>query len=81
MMSHCHVLQYLVILTSCVTEIVRAMTFVINQGWAMYWGTSRWSTMEIMVTILVLSMYEFVLVCISEHEKYLQMIIASMEDA
>ncbi|KAI8795139.1 voltage-gated potassium channel subunit beta-2, partial [Biomphalaria glabrata] len=29
-------------------EIVRAMTFVINQGWAMYWGTSRWSTMEIM---------------------------------
>ncbi|XP_012942097.1 voltage-gated potassium channel subunit beta-2 [Aplysia californica] len=29
-------------------EIVRAMTFVINQGWAMYWGTSRWSTVEIM---------------------------------
>lgn len=30
-------------------EIVRAMTFVINQGMAMYWGTSRWSAMEIMV--------------------------------
>ncbi|XP_038133610.1 voltage-gated potassium channel subunit beta-2-like isoform X2 [Cyprinodon tularosa] len=29
-------------------EIVRAMTFVINQGMAMYWGTSRWSAMEIM---------------------------------
>uniref|UniRef100_UPI00398F1D56 voltage-gated potassium channel subunit beta-2-like n=1 Tax=Pristiophorus japonicus TaxID=55135 RepID=UPI00398F1D56 len=29
-------------------EIVRAMTFVINQGEAMYWGTSRWSTVEIM---------------------------------
>ena len=30
-------------------EIVRAMTHVINQGMAMYWGTSRWSAMEIMV--------------------------------
>ncbi|KAG8141054.1 hypothetical protein E2320_003656, partial [Naja naja] len=30
-------------------EIVRAMTYVINQGMAMYWGTSRWSAMEIMV--------------------------------
>ncbi|XP_040202723.1 voltage-gated potassium channel subunit beta-3 isoform X1 [Rana temporaria] len=29
-------------------EIVRAMTFVINQGMAMYWGTSRWGAMEIM---------------------------------
>ena len=33
-----------------VAEIVRAMTFVINQGMAMYWGTSRWSAMEIMVS-------------------------------
>lgn len=31
------------------SEIVRAMTYVINQGMAMYWGTSRWSAMEIMV--------------------------------
>uniref|UniRef100_A0AAY4ANG7 Voltage-gated potassium channel subunit beta-1 n=1 Tax=Denticeps clupeoides TaxID=299321 RepID=A0AAY4ANG7_9TELE len=29
-------------------EVVRAMTFVIDQGMAMYWGTSRWSAMEIM---------------------------------
>ncbi|XP_051961041.1 voltage-gated potassium channel subunit beta-1-like isoform X4 [Xyrauchen texanus] len=31
-----------------IEEIVRAMTHVINQGMAMYWGTSRWSSMEIM---------------------------------
>jgi len=31
------------------TEIVRAMTYVINQGMSMYWGTSRWTAMEIMV--------------------------------
>uniref|UniRef100_A0A3Q2YEJ9 Voltage-gated potassium channel subunit beta-1 n=1 Tax=Hippocampus comes TaxID=109280 RepID=A0A3Q2YEJ9_HIPCM len=29
-------------------ETVRAMTHVINQGMSMYWGTSRWSPMEIM---------------------------------
>uniref|UniRef100_A0A6I8NBP8 Voltage-gated potassium channel subunit beta-2 n=1 Tax=Ornithorhynchus anatinus TaxID=9258 RepID=A0A6I8NBP8_ORNAN len=29
-------------------ETVRAMTHIINQGMAMYWGTSRWSSMEIM---------------------------------
>ncbi len=26
------------------------MTYVINQGMAMYWGTSRWTAMEIMVS-------------------------------
>ncbi|XP_018412541.1 PREDICTED: voltage-gated potassium channel subunit beta-1 isoform X4 [Nanorana parkeri] len=31
-----------------IEEIVRAMSYVINQGMAMYWGTSRWSAMEIM---------------------------------
>ncbi|XP_067880087.1 voltage-gated potassium channel subunit beta-3-like [Heterodontus francisci] len=31
-----------------VEEIVRAMTFLINHGEAMYWGTSRWNTVEIM---------------------------------
>ena len=36
-----------------ISEIVRAFTHVINQGWAMYWGTSRWSPMEIMVSIMV----------------------------
>ncbi|KAL4631420.1 voltage-gated potassium channel subunit beta-3 [Arapaima gigas] len=34
--------------TSPMEEVVRAMTFVINQGLAMYWGTSRWSPMDIM---------------------------------
>ncbi|XP_058848962.1 voltage-gated potassium channel subunit beta-2 isoform X1 [Acipenser ruthenus] len=34
--------------TFIVEETVRAMTHVINQGMAMYWGTSRWSSMEIM---------------------------------
>ncbi|XP_024916235.1 voltage-gated potassium channel subunit beta-3 [Cynoglossus semilaevis] len=29
-------------------EIVRAMTFVIDQGLAIYWGTSRWNAVEIM---------------------------------
>lgn len=36
--------------SSCLEETVRAMTHVINQGMAMYWGTSRWSSMEIMVS-------------------------------
>ena len=36
----------------CVVEIVRAFTYVINQSWAMYWGTSRWSTLEIMANTL-----------------------------
>ncbi|KAM8862479.1 voltage-gated potassium channel subunit beta-2-like isoform 4-T4 [Spinachia spinachia] len=31
-----------------IEETVRAMTHVINQGMAMYWGTSRWNSMEIM---------------------------------
>uniref|UniRef100_A0A8B9H627 Potassium voltage-gated channel subfamily A regulatory beta subunit 2 n=1 Tax=Astyanax mexicanus TaxID=7994 RepID=A0A8B9H627_ASTMX len=38
----------LVITTKIFWETVRAMTHVINQGMAMYWGTSRWSPMEIM---------------------------------
>ncbi|GMF53169.1 unnamed protein product [Phytophthora fragariaefolia] len=28
-------------------ETIRAMNFVINQGWAFYWGTSEWSAAEI----------------------------------
>ncbi|ESN91839.1 hypothetical protein HELRODRAFT_90264, partial [Helobdella robusta] len=31
-----------------VEEIARAFTHVINQGWAMYWGTSKWAATEIM---------------------------------
>lgn len=29
-------------------EIVRAMNHVISQGWALYWGTARWSMVEVM---------------------------------
>ncbi|XP_072349308.1 LOW QUALITY PROTEIN: voltage-gated potassium channel subunit beta-3-like [Scyliorhinus torazame] len=39
--SRCHSFHVL-------TEIVRAMAYLVNQGKAMYWGTSRWSTVEIM---------------------------------
>jgi len=28
-------------------ETVRAMDFVINKGWALYWGTSEWSAVQI----------------------------------
>jgi voltage-dependent potassium channel beta subunit len=31
-----------------IEEIVRAMNFIINQGWAFYWGTSEWSAAQIM---------------------------------
>ncbi|KAJ0405252.1 hypothetical protein P43SY_006937 [Pythium insidiosum] len=31
-----------------IEEIVRAMNFVINQGWAFYWGTSEWQTSDIL---------------------------------
>lgn len=30
-----------------IEETVRAMNFVIDQGWAFYWGTSEWSAEEI----------------------------------
>lgn len=33
---------------SPVSEIVRAMNYVISKGWVMYWGTSRWTPVEIM---------------------------------
>jgi len=29
-------------------EVVRAMNWIIEQGWAFYWGTSEWSAAEIM---------------------------------
>ncbi|KAG6616502.1 putative voltage-gated potassium channel subunit beta [Phytophthora cinnamomi] len=31
-----------------IEETVRAMNFVIDQGWAFYWGTSSWSAAQIM---------------------------------
>ena len=30
-----------------IEETVRAMNWVIDQGWAMYWGTSEWSAQQI----------------------------------
>jgi voltage-dependent potassium channel beta subunit len=30
-----------------IEEIVRAMNFTISQGWAFYWGTSEWTSAEI----------------------------------
>jgi len=30
-----------------IEEVVRAMNFVINQGWAFYWGTSEWNAHDI----------------------------------
>lgn len=38
-------------------EIVRAFTHVINHGQALYWGTSRWSPMEIMVSARAMSSF------------------------
>lgn len=31
-----------------IEETVRAMNFILNQGWALYWGTSEWSAAQIM---------------------------------
>ncbi|RLN71689.1 hypothetical protein BBJ28_00026985 [Nothophytophthora sp. Chile5] len=31
-----------------IEETVRAMNYVINQGWAFYWGTSQWMAADIM---------------------------------
>lgn len=36
-----------------IEETVRAMNFVIDQGWAFYWGTSEWSAEEIREAIEV----------------------------
>ncbi|XP_034146183.1 voltage-gated potassium channel subunit beta-3 isoform X3 [Esox lucius] len=47
-------------INSPMEEVVRAMTFVINQGMAMYWGTSRWSAMEIMEAYSVARQFNLV---------------------
>jgi aryl-alcohol dehydrogenase-like predicted oxidoreductase len=33
--------------TTPIEETVRAMNWVIDQGWAFYWGTSEWSAQQI----------------------------------
>lgn len=35
-----------------IEETVRAMNFVIEQGWAFYWGTSEWSGQQITEVII-----------------------------
>ncbi|TMW58852.1 hypothetical protein Poli38472_006997 [Pythium oligandrum] len=34
--------------TTPIEETVRAMNFIIDQGWAFYWGTSEWLSSEIL---------------------------------
>ncbi|XP_062567036.1 voltage-gated potassium channel subunit beta-2-like isoform X2 [Saccostrea cucullata] len=50
-------------------EIVRAFTYVINQGWAMYWGTSRWSPTEIMEAYSVARQFNLI-PAIAEQAEY-----------
>lgn len=32
------------------------MTYIIQEGWSMYWGTSRWSQIEVSYCFLMCSM-------------------------
>ena len=41
-------------------EIVRAFTFLINQGLAMYWGTSRWTAAQIMEACLIARQFNLI---------------------
>ncbi|XP_059574196.1 voltage-gated potassium channel subunit beta-3 isoform X3 [Alligator mississippiensis] len=43
-----------------IEEIVRAMTYVIDRGMALYWGTSRWSAVEIMEAYSVARQFNLV---------------------
>jgi len=36
-----------------IEETVRAMNFVIDQGWAFYWGTSEWSAQQLTEALVV----------------------------
>ena len=36
-----------IVTMSLFTEVVRAMTYLINNGMIMYWGTARWGPVEI----------------------------------
>ncbi|XP_006811114.2 voltage-gated potassium channel subunit beta-2-like [Saccoglossus kowalevskii] len=52
-------------------EIVRAFTYCINQGMAMYWGTSRWSTMEIMEAYSVARQFNLIPPVLEQSEYHL----------
>lgn len=41
-------------------EVVRAFTYCINTGMAMYWGTARWSAMEIMEAYTVARQFNLI---------------------
>ncbi len=43
--ANCHSPTYVPLVP--MEEIVRAFNFVIDKGWAFYWGTSEWSAREI----------------------------------
>ena len=30
-----------------IPEMIRAMNYIINEGWCLYWGTARWSHVEV----------------------------------
>lgn len=34
--------------------MIRAMNYVINEGWCLYWGTAKWSHVEVFVELVVL---------------------------
>ncbi|KAM7540280.1 hypothetical protein Aperf_G00000029754 [Anoplocephala perfoliata] len=43
-----------------IEEIVRACTFVVQQGWAFYWGTSNWSSDDIMEAHAVARLFHLI---------------------
>lgn len=40
--------------TTPLEETVRVMSWVIDQGWALYWGTSMWSAFEIQQAVYII---------------------------
>lgn len=43
-----------------IEETVRAMNFIIDQGWAFYWGTSQWSAAQIMEAYSIARRYDLI---------------------
>lgn len=43
-----------------VEEVIRAMTYLINHGKVMYWGTARWSPVELMETFSQARLWQLV---------------------
>ena len=53
-------------------ETVRAFNFVIDKGWAFYWGTSEWSAAQITEAHAVAQRLGLIgpVVCIYSHSVY-----------